>query len=278
MIQAYITDQNFDIVCLSETFLNSSKENDDHKLIIHGYNLIKFDHPTDLKKDGVCICHKEHIPLIRCDDFCTLDNYLVAEIRSQSEKCFLTCAYHSPGQSQEEFEIFCTNCDVLLSHINDEFLFCLIVTGNFNARCTNWWKDNIANSTGREIASLTSSAGYTQIIDKPTHVIFNSVLCIDFVFCTNQNVISKYGVDFSIFGKFHHNIIYGKIDIHVPLQPKYVRDVWDYSKADIQNIKKSIKNFNWGITLKSLSIDSKVDLLNETLLNIFWNYIPNKKN
>ena len=101
--------------------------------------------------------------------------------------------------------------------------------------------------------------------------------CIDLIFCTSQNLISKYGVDASIFDKCHHNIIYGKIDIRVPLPPKYVRKVWDYSKADVQNIKKSIKEFNWGKTLESLSIDSKVDLLNETLLNIFRNYIPNKK-
>ena len=99
------------------------------------------------------------------------------------------------------------------------------------------------------------------------------MLCIDLIFCTNQNLISKYGVDASIFDKCHHNIIYGKSDIRVPLPPKYVREVWDYSKADVQNIKKSIKDFNW----ESLSIDSKVDLLNETFLYIFRNYILNKK-
>ena len=89
--------------------------------------------------------------------------------------------------------------------------------------------------------------------------------CIDLIFCTNQNLLSKYGVDASIFDKCHHNIIYGKIDIRVPLQPKYVREVWDYSKADVQNIKKFIKDFNWGKTLESIPIDSKVDLLSETL-------------
>ena len=89
--------------------------------------------------------------------------------------------------------------------------------------------------------------------------------CIDLIFCTSQNLISKYGVDASIFDKCHHNIIYGKIDIRVPLQPKYVREVWDYSKADVQNIKKFIKDFNWGKTLESIPIDSKVDLLSETL-------------
>ena len=88
--------------------------------------------------------------------------------------------------------------------------------------------------------------------------------CTDLIFCTNQDVISKYAVDASIFDKCHHNIIYGKIDIRALLPPKYVREVWDYSKEDVQNIKKSIKDFNWGKTLESLCIDSMVDLLDET--------------
>ena len=100
--------------------------------------------------------------------------------------------------------------------------------------------------------------------------------CIDLIFCTNQNVISKHGVDDSIFDKCHHNITYGNIDICVHFPPKYVREVWDYSKADVQNIKKSIKDFNWGKNSWIPFWDSKVDLLNETL-NIFRNYIPNKK-
>ena len=68
LIKAYITNQNFGIVCLSETFLNSSIKSDDHKLKIDGYNLIRSDHPSGLKKGEVCICYKEHIPLIRRDD------------------------------------------------------------------------------------------------------------------------------------------------------------------------------------------------------------------
>ena len=55
-------------------------------------------------------------------------------------------------------------------------------------------------------------------------------------------------------------------------------EVWNYSKADVQNIKKAILDFNWRKAFESLSVDSKVDLLNETLINIFRNYIPNKKN
>ena len=91
VIQAYVTNQNFHIICLSETFLYFSIQNDDHKVKIDGYNLIRSDHPSDSKKSRVCISYKEHIPVIRLDDLCTLDNCLVTEIRSQSKKCFLTC-------------------------------------------------------------------------------------------------------------------------------------------------------------------------------------------
>ena len=99
--------------------------------------------------------------------------------------------------------------------------------------------DDITISIGQEIDSLTSSAGYKQIIDKPTRVVNNSMSCIDLIFCTNQNVISYYGIDVSMFKKCHHNIIHGKIDIRVPLPPVCVREVRDYNKANVENIKKS---------------------------------------
>ena len=80
-------------------------------------------------------------------------------------------------------------------------------------------KNDITNSTGQEIDSLTSSAGYKQIIDKPTDVINNSMSCIDLIFCTNQNVISNYGIDVSMLKKCHHNIIHGKIGIRTCICP-----------------------------------------------------------
>ena len=64
----------------------------------------------------------------------------------------------------------------------------------------------ITNFAGEEIDFLTLSAGYTQIINKPTHVINKSRSCIDLIFCTNQNVI-KHVVDASLFDKCHHNIL-----------------------------------------------------------------------
>ena len=129
--------------------------------------MIRSDHPSDSTKGGVCIYYKEHISLIKRDDISTLDNCLVTEICSQNEKCFLTCLYCSPSQSHNEFENFCIKFDILLGQINDEIPICSVITGDFNARCSRRWRNNITNFAGKEIDFLTSSAVIHKSLTNP---------------------------------------------------------------------------------------------------------------
>ena len=55
LLQAYILQHNYDIICLSETFLNFSIESNDDRISIDRYNLIRSDHPSNSKRGGVCI-------------------------------------------------------------------------------------------------------------------------------------------------------------------------------------------------------------------------------
>ena len=71
--------------------------------------------------------------------------------------------------------------------------------------------------------------------------------CIDLIFCTNLNIISKHNVDVSTFDKWNHDIIYGNIKIGVPLPPMYVREVWNYRRTNVENSKKAISNFDWNM-------------------------------
>ena len=162
LLQVYGTQHNCDIICLSKVFLNSSIQNNDCRIKVDGRNLMKSVHRSGSRKGGVCVYYKEHTSLIKRDDTCTLDNYLVTEIRSQNKTCFLTCLYRSPSQSQDEFENFCTNFEFLFSQ---KMMNLFTVTGDFNAGCSMWWRNDITNFAGKEIYFLTSSAGYTQIID-----------------------------------------------------------------------------------------------------------------
>ena len=53
--KAYVTVQKFDMICLSETYLDSSTVFDNDNLEILDYNLVCSDHPFINKCGGVCI-------------------------------------------------------------------------------------------------------------------------------------------------------------------------------------------------------------------------------
>ena len=53
IIEAYIATNNFDMVCWSEAFLDLSISSDDKRIKIGGYLLLRVDHPSNTKKEGV---------------------------------------------------------------------------------------------------------------------------------------------------------------------------------------------------------------------------------
>ena len=101
--------------------------------------------------------------------------------------------------------------------------------------------------------------------------------CIDLTLCNNPNIISKHGIDISMFDNVTINIICASVDIRVPHPPSHTLKAWDYSRAKVTNIQQAIFALDWMKAFENLSASSKADVLNETLLNILRNYIPNKK-
>ena len=52
-------------------------------------------------------------------------------------------------------DIFCINFDLLLNNLNDESLYVPLSQEIFNACCSSWWKNDITNTPGQEIDSLS---------------------------------------------------------------------------------------------------------------------------
>ena len=62
LLKTYIATHKLDVICLSETYLDSSISNDDDNLEIPGYDLFRADHPSNTKRGGVCIYYNS-LPL-----------------------------------------------------------------------------------------------------------------------------------------------------------------------------------------------------------------------
>ena len=63
LIEAFIKTFNFDIICLSETFLDSSTDISGTRINIIGYSLLRADHPSNAKRGGVLCTTKTIYPL-----------------------------------------------------------------------------------------------------------------------------------------------------------------------------------------------------------------------
>ena len=131
-------------------------------------------------------------------------------MRIGKKKCSFTCLYRSPRQTSDKFEDFCTDLNLFLSNINGFNPTCSVITGDFNGRSPQWWALDKKINVGREISFLTSSAGYNQLIDQPTHITKESSSCLYLIFTSNPSFISASGVQLSLYEKCHHNLIYGK--------------------------------------------------------------------
>ena len=58
--------------------------------------------------------------------------------------------------------------------------------------------------------------------------------------------------------------------------PKYSRKFWHFNRAREQSIKAAVSRYPWEISLGKLNPNRQVDILNETILNIMSNFVPNE--
>ena len=136
--------------------------------------------------------------------------------------------------------------------------------------------NDINTIEGSHLYSLTSSNGFSQLINEPTHIQTNSSSCIDLIF-TNQSTLSvNSGIHSSLHPNCHHEIVHTSFNVDIYYPPPYQRLIWDYKKPDSTNIRKALDSVNWERLFDKKDLNSQVVTLNETTLNVVRNYVLNK--
>ena len=275
LLEAYNSVYNYDLIGIVETHLDSTVDED--RLALDGYTFVRENHPQNVKRGGVGLYIKDAIPSRNRPDLVTLPECIVYEIQLHRKKYFFAVIYRSPSQGPEEFDNFAINFELMLSKMRAENPFCVIITGDFNCRSTQWWENDTENNEGRLFEPISSDNGLYQLISEPTHLMGDSKSCIDLIFTDQPNLIVESGVHPSLHDQCHHQIVYGKLSVsNIALRP-YTRKFWIYDKADFLAIRKSIKMFAWHEHLDNMMCpNDQVKMLNEVLLNIYSNFIPNK--
>ena len=144
-LEAFNSVHSFDIICISESFLDSSFCSNDSALNLKGFKLVRADHPLDVKRgraEGTCIYYKEILP-IKFLNIVNLPECLLCEISYEDQKCFIVSLYRSPSQSANEFQEFLKELEVIIESIctpgNSDHI---IIIGDFNAKLSTWKSDD----------------------------------------------------------------------------------------------------------------------------------------
>ena len=138
---------------------------------------------------------------------------LLLELFIGNKKGFVSSLYRSPSQSQEEFYDFLFLLDQLLSDMVSQNPIFLLVTGDFNARNSSWWKNNCVTREGNKIKSLTCAYGLSQLISDSTHILQNSSSCINVIFTNQLNLVIDFGVHLSLHPNCHIRLYFQKLVI-----------------------------------------------------------------
>ena len=94
LLKAYNAIHTYDIICLSETYLNYDTLSDNLK--IPGYLLIRVHQPSNRKRGGTCIYHKDFLP-IKVNNVSCLRECLNFSLSVHGKQCNITLIYRSPS-------------------------------------------------------------------------------------------------------------------------------------------------------------------------------------
>ena len=158
LLKAYIAIHKFDIICLSETYLDSSTTSDDDNLAISGYNLIRSDHPSNNKRYGVCIYYKNFLHL-RVLSIQYLQEYINFELNIGGKICNFISLYRSPSQTQDEFKKIIDNLELNLETLCQNNPFVMVLIGDLNAKSKNWYSRDKTSHEGNEIENVKTQFG-----------------------------------------------------------------------------------------------------------------------
>ena len=123
LLKSFIALHNFDFIYFSKTFLSPSVSFTPDSLNVDSYNIVRSDHPSGSKREGVWYYFKESF-LIRILEITPITERLLLEILYDNKLVIVSFIYRSPGQSSQECAPFEMLPSQLLNDISSKNPFC----------------------------------------------------------------------------------------------------------------------------------------------------------
>ena len=75
-----------------------------------------------------------------------MNECIIFEVSIKNKREYVVSVYRLPGQTQDKFDIFLINLEQLIGNFIAKNPLFVLITGDFNARSTNCWKNDLSMS------------------------------------------------------------------------------------------------------------------------------------
>ena len=246
----------YDVVCLTETWLNPSIEDSSIKLC--GFNPpFRKDRPDGY--GGVAIYISEHLAAIPRPDLDVPSlEALWVELRHPKMKALFCCTYRPPKSPVKYWNLIDESIDKARStDIIHQFIL-----GDLN-------DDQLTPRS--KLNSILTKHNFTQLIKEVTHSTPTSNKCIDIIATTSTNFVTSAGALPQLASK--HKPVQATLKIKKPLLKCYNREVWSTKNVDWEKLNTDLANQNWETTLAQPDLNSMLDTWANEYLSVVKNHI-----
>ena len=209
---------SFDVVCLSETWLDHRTTESDIKM--HGF---KMPYRRDRQGDnhgGICVYVKENVYAKRRIDLELQDiECLWIEVSSNRNKLLIGTFYRPPNSPSSTLESIENSIGLAYETNIDNIL----IVGDFNL-------DTLKSVSSRKIQSLCQHFNLHNLINEPTHFTESSASIIDLMLTSNKHGVLLSGVGEPCLEQTvrYHCPIFCVLDFKKAITKVFSRQVWLY--------------------------------------------------
>ena len=253
-LELLITDEQPDILGISETWLNSSIS--ESELNFEGYTVFRKDRDDVVKHrgGGVALYIRNILNPVYRPDICRnlFPEIVFLNINCGGENTLIGVCYRPPDSQTVNDEAF---FEILTELGNQTF----VLMGDFNFSEIQWDKRNKIDRTHKFIRCLDNNY-LSQVVNKPSR----NRNFLDLIICSDENLVRNLSVD-EPFESSDHQMIRFKLLSKASNKTKNIK-IYEYFKADYNEIREHIRHCGWDALNSSDDINEiwskvKTDLL-----------------
>lgn len=263
-VRTYILESKYDIVAISETWLDCDVPSDTY--LLDGYNFYRND--RNGRGGGVAIYARRRIKVLQviCPNLHDGIDQLWLSMKHNKLLLTVGVVYRPPSVPCAQLECL---YDVIPNLICKSDVF--VCMGDFNINVLN------KNRDCQFLCNILDSFNLHQIINDPTRVAQNSESLLDIIVINSKELILESGVLTCEPINTDHEAVYCILKCEKPKPNNSVVLSRSLREANSHQFQVDLQTIDWHSMYGLESINSKVDMFNDKILNIFDDHCPIRK-